>query len=165
MTLTFSTIAILLMILIPLGLAVWLRRRFRVPWLLFCVGMLTFVGSQAYHIPLNNWLTNLGVIGEIGPDAPNLLATAVLLGLSAGLSETIARVVGYWLLFRKKLAERFEDGVLVGLGTAVSAPVATPHPIRISKIIKKISFFIFVPKKRNTEWHRGFSARLRGFFA
>ncbi|MCA9945663.1 MAG: YhfC family intramembrane metalloprotease [Anaerolineales bacterium] len=116
MTITFSTIAILLMILIPLGLAIWLRRRFRVPWLLFCVGMLTFVGSQAYHIPLNNWLTKLGVIGEVSPDAPNLLATAVLLGLSAGLSETIARVVGYWLLFRKKLAERFEDGVLVGLG-------------------------------------------------
>ncbi|MFZ1400178.1 MAG: YhfC family glutamic-type intramembrane protease, partial [Candidatus Promineifilaceae bacterium] len=104
------------MILFPLGLAVWLRRRFEVPWLLFCVGMLTFVGAQTYHIPLNNWLTDLGVLGEVGPDAPNLWRTAVILGLSAGLSETIARVLGYWILFRGRLAQRFEDGVLVGLG-------------------------------------------------
>jgi hypothetical protein len=84
MTLLFSTLAVLLMIFIPLGLAVWLRRRFEVPWVLFCLGILTFIGSQMVHIPLNNWLTDLGVIGEIGPDAPNLLRTAVILGLSAG---------------------------------------------------------------------------------
>ncbi len=116
MTIFLFTLAVLIMILLPLGLAIWLRRRYRVPWLLFCVGILTFIGSQTYHIPLNNWLSDLGVIGSIGSDVPNLLGTAVILGLSAGLSETIARVVGYWFLFRKKLAERFEDGVLVGLG-------------------------------------------------
>ena len=116
MTPLFSTIAVLLMIFIPLGLAIWLRRRFDVPWVLFCLGILTFIGSQMYHIPINNWLTDLGVIGEIGPNAPNLLATAVILGLSAGLSETIARVLGTWFLFWRRLADRFEDGVLVGLG-------------------------------------------------
>jgi ABC-2 type transport system permease protein len=104
------------MIFIPLGLAIWLRRQFAVPWLLFCVGMLTFVGSQVYHIPLNKWLGNLGVIGPVSADAPDLWRTAVILGFSAGLSETIARVVGYWFLFRGRLAQRFEDGVLVGLG-------------------------------------------------
>ena len=116
MTVFFATIAVLLMIFVPLGLAVWLRRRFEVPWLLFCIGMLTFVGSQVYHIPLNNLLGDWGVLGEVGPDAPNLLRTAVILGFSAGLSETIARVLGYWFLFRGRLAQRFEDGVLVGLG-------------------------------------------------
>ncbi|WP_420642432.1 YhfC family glutamic-type intramembrane protease [Candidatus Leptofilum sp.] len=116
MTIFLFTFAVLLMLFIPLGLAVWLRRRFAVPWLLFCLGMLAFVGSQTYHIPLNNWLTDLGVIGEVSPNAPNLWRTAVILGLSAGISETVARVLGYWFLFRRKLAERFEDGVLVGLG-------------------------------------------------
>ncbi len=116
MTILFSTIAVLLMIFLPLGLAVWLRQRFAVPWLLFCVGMLTFIGSQTYHIPLNNWLTDLGVLGEVSADAPGLWQTAVILGLSAGLSETIARVLSYAFLFRRKLAERFEAGVLVGLG-------------------------------------------------
>ncbi len=99
MTIFLFTIAVLLMILIPLGLAIWLRRRYRVPWLLFCVGIVTFIGSQIYHIPLNNWLGDLGVIGSIGPDAPNLWRTAVILGLSAGFSETLARVLGYWFLF------------------------------------------------------------------
>ena len=116
MTIFLFTTAVLLMILLPLGLAIWLRRRFAVPWLLFCVGMLTFVGSQTYHIPLNNWLGNLGLIGEISAEAPDLWRTAVILGLSAGLSETIARVLGFWFLFRRRLADRFEDGVLVGLG-------------------------------------------------
>ncbi len=116
MTILLFTTAVLLMILLPLVLAIWLRRRYRVPWLLFCIGFLTFAGSQLYHIPLNNWLSDWGVIGPVAADAPNLWRTAVILGLSAGISETVARVVGYWFLFRKKLAERFEDGVLVGLG-------------------------------------------------
>lgn len=116
MTIFLFTIAVLLMIFIPLGLTVWLRRRYRVPWLLFCLGLLTFVGSQTYHIPLNNWLGDVGLIGAVSADAPDFWRTAVILGLSAGLSETVARVLGYGFLFRRKLAERFEDGVLVGLG-------------------------------------------------
>lgn len=116
MTIFLFTIAVLLMIFLPLGLAIWLRRRYRVPWLLFCVGILTFIGSQTYHIPLNNWLGDLGVIGPVAADAPDLWRTAVIVGLSAGLSETIARVLGYWFLFRRQMAERFEDGLLVGLG-------------------------------------------------
>ena len=80
MTIFLFTLAVLLMIFIPLGLAIWLRRRFQVPWLLFCLGMLTFVGSQIYHIPLNNWLGNLGIIGAVSADAPDLWRTAVILG-------------------------------------------------------------------------------------
>ncbi|MCP4416884.1 MAG: YhfC family intramembrane metalloprotease [Chloroflexi bacterium] len=116
MTILLFTIVIFAMILLPLGLAIWLRRRFNVPWLFFCLGMLTFVGSQIYHIPLNNWLTNAGVIGSISADAPDLWRTAVILGLSAGVSETVARVLGFWFLYRRSLANHFADGVLVGLG-------------------------------------------------
>ncbi|MCP4424190.1 MAG: YhfC family intramembrane metalloprotease, partial [Chloroflexi bacterium] len=103
-------------ILLPIGAAVAFRRRFSAPWRLFCVGMLTFPLSQAYHIPLNNWLTDLGVIGEIAADAPGLMATAVILGLSAGLSEALARAAGFWPLFRWRKAERWQDGAMVGLG-------------------------------------------------
>ncbi|MCP4428952.1 MAG: YhfC family intramembrane metalloprotease, partial [Chloroflexi bacterium] len=60
MTITFYILSISLMILLPIGAAVAFRRRFSAPWRLFCVGMLTFPLSQAYHIPLNNWLTDLG---------------------------------------------------------------------------------------------------------
>ena len=91
MIISLYTISISLMILLPVVAAVMWRRRFAPRWWLFCVGMLTFVGSQIYHFPLNKWLSNLGVIGEIKPDAPDLLGTAVVLGFSAGLSETIAK--------------------------------------------------------------------------
>jgi len=116
MTILLFTIIVITMILLPVGLAIWLRRRFAVPWLLFCVGMLTFVGSQIYHIPLNSWLDDLGVIGSISADAPDLWRTAVILGLSAGISETLARVLLFYFLFRRQLADRFADGVMVGLG-------------------------------------------------
>ena len=109
-------LTISLTILLPLFVAVWLRRRFSVRWWLFCVGMLTFVGSQIYHIPFNNWLTDWGVIGSIAPDAPNLLRTAVVLGLSAGLSESLARAIGYAVMFRRGKAQRHEEGIMVGLG-------------------------------------------------
>ena len=84
------SIAISLMILLPVVAAVVWRRRYSVRWGLFGVGMLTFVGSQVYHLPLNNWLSDLGLIGDIGPDAPGLLATALVLGFSARLPGRLA---------------------------------------------------------------------------
>ncbi|MEJ2750098.1 MAG: YhfC family glutamic-type intramembrane protease, partial [Anaerolineae bacterium] len=100
------SISISLMIVLPVAASVVWRRRYPVRWWLFGVGMLTFVGSQVYHLPLNNWLTHLGVIGPIGPDKPNLLATSLVLGFSAGLCEATARAIGYWFLFRFRKAEK-----------------------------------------------------------
>ncbi|NJN53857.1 MAG: YhfC family intramembrane metalloprotease [Anaerolineae bacterium] len=116
MTLFVYSLSILAMILLPVLLAVWLRRRYVVAWFLFCVGLAAFVLSQLYHLPLNEWLADVGLIGPIAPDAPHLLRTAVVLGLSAALCETLARVVAFWLLFRLHRAEQFADGVMVGLG-------------------------------------------------
>jgi len=116
MNIFLYTISITLAILMPVAAAIALRRRFNVAWSLFCVGMATFVGSQIFHIPFNNWLTDIGVIGDLSPDATNLLITAIVLGLSAGLSESIARAVGYAILFRRESAQQREDGIMVGLG-------------------------------------------------
>ena len=113
---TLYIFSISLMIILPLATAVWFRRRFVVPWWLFLVGAATFAGSQLYHLPLNNWLTNLGVIGPVVRDDTHFLRTAVILGLSAGLCETAARAIGYWLLFRKGAAQRSEDALMIGLG-------------------------------------------------
>ena len=46
--------------------------------------------------PLNSLLGRVGLIGPIGPDAPNLLRTAIVLGLSAGLCEGLMRLVAFW---------------------------------------------------------------------
>ncbi len=105
-----------LIILLPLATAVLFRRRFTAPWWLFLVGAATFVGSQLYHLPLNEWLAELGVIGPIASSDGDFLRTAVILGVSAGLCETVARAVAYGLLFRKGAARRREDALMVGLG-------------------------------------------------
>jgi ABC-2 type transport system permease protein len=116
MVILTTTLSVLLMILTPIMAAILLRRYFAVRWWLFLVGAATFVGSQLYHFPLNDWLTDLGWIGPVSVDAPNLLRTAVILGLSAGISESVARALGFGLLFRFGRAQQREDGLMVGLG-------------------------------------------------
>jgi len=108
------SISVLLMLVTPVILAVLLRRRFSVPWFLFLVGSATFIGSQIVHLPLNEWLADVGLLPS--PDSAGelpLWRTALIVGLSAGLCEELARTVGYALLRRWR---RFEDGLMLGLG-------------------------------------------------
>ncbi|MBN1937433.1 MAG: YhfC family intramembrane metalloprotease [Anaerolineae bacterium] len=123
-------LAISLMIVLPIVLAALARRRLGAPWWLFCVGMATFVISQIYHLPLNDWLTDLGVLKQPTPDSPLSIQTVLLLGLSAGVCESLARAAGYWLLFRATSTRstnsqslsnsaslrRWDSAVMVGLG-------------------------------------------------
>jgi ABC-2 type transport system permease protein len=114
--LTFAfTISILLMILLPIGVAVLLRRRVQAPWILFAIGTLTFIGSQVVHFPLNDLLMKLHILPKTGLTDPaiSLLQSSLVLGLTAGLCEETARAVGCWLL---KKFRRIEDGVMLGLG-------------------------------------------------
>ena len=108
-------ITVSLMILVPVLLAIGLRRRFRAPWLLWTAGGLAFFLSQVYHLPLNNWLGDLGLIGPIAPDAPDLPRTAIVLGLSAGLCEGLMRVSVFWLIDLRVLVELLSGAVLVCL--------------------------------------------------
>ncbi len=102
----------LVIILVPVVAIVWLRRLRRVPWLLFCVGVLTFLGAQVIHLPLNRLLSDAGLLAE-DPASGSLLATALILGLTAGLTEELARAAGYAIV---KRARRYEDGIMMGLG-------------------------------------------------
>jgi ABC-2 type transport system permease protein len=108
------TLSIVGMVLLPIILAILLRRHYRVYWILFIVGTLTFLLSQAIHLPLNEWLTSIGVL----PDNPELNGaplwrSALIFGLTAGLCEELVRASGYLVI---KWARRFEDGVMLGLG-------------------------------------------------
>ena len=117
MTILFYILSVLSMIALPIALAVALRRRGRAPWWLFCVGIATFAASQAVHLPLNNWLGDLGVLAASLPQEGAALARqALILGLTAGLSEELARAAGYWLLARRGNGRRPEEGVMLGLG-------------------------------------------------
>jgi uncharacterized membrane protein YhfC len=90
-----------LMIAMPFGLAVYLFRKFRTPWRLFGIGILTFLLSQVGHLPFNHWLLN-PLVDIWGLDLENILGrlgVGLLYGLSAGLFEEITRYLGYrfWL--------------------------------------------------------------------
>ncbi len=116
MTILLGSLAVLLMLLLPVGLAMGLRRRVAVPWSYFCVGILTFVGSQVVHLPLNNWLTDLGILDATAQSGAVWVRTVLVLGLTAGVCEEVARAIGYWVLARRGKGQGIADSVMVGLG-------------------------------------------------
>jgi len=102
-----------LMIVLPL-LAGWqLVRREWATWGVFWAGALTFVLSQAVHLPLN-WA--IGLLGDTarGVALWPLPYLAIVAGLSAGLCETVARWVALrWAMRRTR---GFKNAVQFGLG-------------------------------------------------
>jgi uncharacterized membrane protein YhfC len=107
----------LLMIVVPLVLGVYLIRRWRLSWRLFTIGAGTFIGSQVFHIPFNQFVLAPLVERLDLMDATQglpLLLFGVIFGLSAGIFEEGARylVLQRWL----KDVGRWEEAVLYGVG-------------------------------------------------
>lgn len=105
-----------LMIVMPILLGVYLARRLGQRWGLYLVGAATFIASQVVHIPLNSGLTALfaNKILPAPPAAWRLPFNAVVLGLTAGLCEEIARymVYRYWI----KSARTWREALMFGAG-------------------------------------------------
>lgn len=106
----------LLMILMPVGLALVLLKRWKLGWKILLAGAATFILSQVGHIPFNSLMTSL--LNKTGlatlPAEAALIFNAVFLGLSAGLFEELFRygMFRWWL----KDARSWRKGVLVGVG-------------------------------------------------
>ena len=105
-----------LMILIPIGLGVYLTKRFKLGWRLWWIGAAAFVISQIGHIPFNYLLDQLFERGILSapPETWTTLFNALLLGLSAGLWEeiTLYAVYRWWA----KEARTWRQGIIVGAG-------------------------------------------------
>ena len=110
-------LSITLMILLPILLAAGLRRISPAPWLLFSLGALTFTLSQVVHLPLNEWLSDLGWLpGEAVRDLP-LWRIALTAGLTAGICEELARAAGYLVLGKFRPAWlKLPGSLMLGLG-------------------------------------------------
>jgi uncharacterized membrane protein YhfC len=105
-----------LMIAMPIGLTIYLTRKFKQGWRLFWIGAGTFIFSQILHIPFNALISP--VYKQYGFIALPVLLQNVLLsiifGLSAGLFEEISRYVMYrWWA---KDARSWSKGLLAGAG-------------------------------------------------
>lgn len=111
-TILIFSVIILVTIFVPVLAATWLRRRYETPWMVFVVGALAFGVSQAIHIPLNNLLLALKVLPR-DVNYAALWQTALIMGLTAGVSEALARAGSYALLKRRRSGA---DGVMLGLG-------------------------------------------------
>jgi uncharacterized membrane protein YhfC len=111
-----APVQILFMVLGPLALGVWLRRRGFGEWKVFFVGAAAFVGSQVVHIPLLVGLTLLAKQSFFPhpPDAWKLPVNAVVLGLAAGACEEPAR----WLAlhFWVKNGRGWKAALMLGAG-------------------------------------------------
>jgi ABC-2 type transport system permease protein len=117
MLIAIYVVSIGLMILIPAALAGALRRFSPAPWLLFGIGCLTFTVSQVVHLPLNQWLADLGILPAATSSDIPIFQVAAVAGLSAGVCEELARAAGYALLRRFRPAWLDLPGAaMLGLG-------------------------------------------------
>ncbi len=117
MTIAARALNGLLMILLPLALGLFLARRLGTPWRLYWVGAVTFVTSQALHLPFNSLalrpaLARFGLQGQFS--GWPLALTAMAYGLSSGIFEEGARylVYRYWL----REARTWHQALMFGAG-------------------------------------------------
>lgn len=113
----FPVLTSLLMIGLGLGLGFLLARRYGLSWGLYGAGALTFIASQALHIPFNSYVLN-PLLAKIAPQpvpgSTQLVVWALLLGLSAGVFEETARylVLRFW----RKDVTTWKKSLMFGAG-------------------------------------------------
>ncbi len=112
-----------LMIAIPIALAIYLARRFRLGWRLWWIGAAGFIISQVGHLPFNWILNRLFVMGML-PTPPNswrLIFFAILGGLSAGLFEELTRagIYRWWADDARSWRKGFQLGAGHGGAEAI----------------------------------------------
>ncbi|HSB65620.1 MAG TPA: YhfC family glutamic-type intramembrane protease [Anaerolineales bacterium] len=101
-----------LMLALPILLGVYLVNRFRLSWKIWLIGGITFILSQALHIPFN--LLVLNRILSNFPGGTGNIYVALLLGVSAGVFEGCARYGMFrWLLKGK---HTWRTAILAGAG-------------------------------------------------
>ena len=105
-----------LIIILAVGLGFYITRKYQLGWRLYWIGAAIFILSQVFHIPFNLGLTYLFRIGVLPspPESWQPIFNAIILGLSAGLFEEVARYAGYrWWA---KDARSWSKGLLYGAG-------------------------------------------------
>ena len=109
-------LSLLVMVGLPVFLAVFVTRYFRVSWWVVLAGVLTFLASQAIHYPAVLGINALFNSGSIPVPTGNWVhvVNGVIGGLLAGIAEETARWVGFKLLYKK--AERYGSSFALGVG-------------------------------------------------
>lgn len=109
-------LGIIIVLALVIGLGIFFTRKYNLGWRLYWIGAGLFIISQVLHIPFNFLLDALFRNNVIPrpPENYQLLFSAVLLGLSAGLFEELIRYAG--LRWWAKDARSWAKGLLFGSG-------------------------------------------------
>ena len=102
------------MIAMPLALATIFARRYRLDWGLFGIGAVTFIVAQLFHIPFNLLLERWGILPSDVSTTGALILLAIILGLSAGVFEEVARYLSY--RYWATDARTWSQGLMLGAG-------------------------------------------------
>ncbi len=106
----------LLMVALPIGLTIYLTRKFSLGWRYFWIGAGTMIFSQVLHIPFN-MIVNPIFIHPFFISLPIIwqnISIAIFLGFSAGIFEELSRYTMYrWWA---KDARSWSKGLLAGAG-------------------------------------------------
>ena len=110
------TLSILVMIGLPVALAIFITRRFKVSWFVILTGVITFIVSQVIHLPVLQKVSALFNNGTLPIPSQQWLTlfNAVILGFLAALFEESVRYFGF--LVMKKKTKKIESAVGLGIG-------------------------------------------------
>jgi len=115
LTISFS-IAIVLEIILPIGLAYWAVKRFRVGWTVILIGGIVYMAVQAIQIPVLQGVSTLFTNGSLAePNATwRPIVDGLILGLSAGIMAELAR----WgtMKFIKQISQNLQSALSLGIG-------------------------------------------------
>lgn len=106
-------ISLLLVFLFPIGLIIFMYKKYRISFKALLVGAAVFIVFQ--------FLTRIPLLGILAgqpwyrPLADNLFFSAVIIGgLTAGLFEEVGRYLGFRFALKKELS--WENGIAYGIG-------------------------------------------------
>jgi uncharacterized membrane protein YhfC len=109
-------LGITIVLALVIGLGIFFTRKYNLGWRLYWIGGVLFIVSQVLHIPFNFLLDSLfrNNVIPTPPENYQVLFSALLLGLSAGLFEELVRYAG--LRWWAKDARNWPKGLLFGSG-------------------------------------------------
>lgn len=132
----FMVVSLLICLFVPIGLAVFAYKKYRISIKAVLIGALIFFVFQiVLRIPLLTFISKQHWYQWM---AENTLLIALFLGLTAGLFEEIGRFIGYKLFLKEQL--EWKNGIAFGIGHGGIEAVLITGMTMVNNIV--LSFMI-----------------------
>lgn len=128
-------IAILIEIALPIGLTIWVIKRFKITWVVILIGMMTFMIVQGIQIPILSWLSKFAesTVGINAIAGWQHIFEGLVFGLTAGILAEITR----WSSFKfiNQILKDNIHAISLGLGySLIETILLVGLPILVSFI-------------------------------